>query len=88
LPLDHSPESRSQAYALAGRIPSRLLAPLGLRVPPIALVVALAVIGPGLTFFAEGGIGRLVGVVCLLAAVAMGAVFALAPDRVGEVGED
>jgi cytochrome d ubiquinol oxidase subunit II len=56
----------------------------GVRVPPVALVIALAVIGPGLTFLAEGGVGRFVGVVCLLAAVAAGAALALAPDRVGE----
>jgi cytochrome bd ubiquinol oxidase subunit II len=64
------------------------MTPLGLRVPPVALVVALAVLGPGLTFLSEGGIGLVVGVVCLLAAVAVGAVFALDPDRVGEVDED
>jgi hypothetical protein len=33
---------------------------------------------------AEGGIGRVVGVVCLIAAVIAGAAFALAPERLGE----
>ena len=54
------------------------------RVPPTPVVIALAVIGPGLTFFAEGGVGRIIGVVCLVSAVAAGAAFALTPERVGD----
>jgi len=54
---------------------------------PTALVIALAFLGPGLTFVTEGGVGRLIGVVCLLSAVAAGAVYALAPERVGEEGQ-
>jgi cytochrome d ubiquinol oxidase subunit II len=61
-----------------------LPAPRGRRAPPVALVATLAVAGPAVTFLAEGGLGRIVGVVCLLAAIAAGAAYALAPERLGE----
>ncbi len=54
------------------------------RIPPTPAVIALAIIGPGLTFFTEGGAGRIIGVVCLVSAVAAGAVYALSPERVGQ----
>jgi cytochrome bd ubiquinol oxidase subunit II len=53
------------------------------RVPPTAVVGVLCVIGPALTFFTEGGAGRVIGVLCLLAAVICGGAYALAPDRLG-----
>jgi hypothetical protein len=44
-------------------------------------VGALCLGGPGVTFIAEGGVGRIVGVVCLIGAVTAGAAYALAPER-------
>jgi cytochrome d ubiquinol oxidase subunit II len=56
----------------------------GAQGPPVALVAVLAVAGPTLTFFTEGGIGRIAGILCLFAGMAAVAARALAPGRVDE----
>jgi cytochrome bd ubiquinol oxidase subunit II len=55
------------------------------RAPPPAVFAFLAVAGVTLTFFTEGGAGRIVGVIALLSAIAAGAAVALAPERTNDV---
>jgi cytochrome bd ubiquinol oxidase subunit II len=52
------------------------------RAPPPAVFAALTVAGVALTFFTEGGAGRIVGVTCLVASIAAGVAVALTPERV------
>jgi cytochrome d ubiquinol oxidase subunit II len=73
--FDQPPDTAPQAPAKPGWF----------RVPPVALVIVLCVLGPGLTFVASGGILRLIGVFGLIAAVTVGATYALAPERLGKV---
>jgi cytochrome d ubiquinol oxidase subunit II len=57
------------------------------RPPPAALFLALAVAGCALTFLTEGGAGRVIGLVCMFAALVAGAAVALAPNRVGALAD-
>jgi cytochrome bd ubiquinol oxidase subunit II len=52
------------------------------RAPPFTVFAALTVAGFALTFFTEGGAGRIVGVTCLVASIAAGVAVALTPERV------